>query len=134
MGFAVVPPLVLGPLAFLFGFLLPGRPIDSESVSIALVQLIFGTYGAVLLIGLPIHFLLRRLGRYNAPAYLGVTAFCIAAIFGIFALFEEMTPSTTWNPHGILSSVPLSIVLIFVAIGLLCGPVFWCVSIRRQNL
>lgn len=134
MGFALAPLPVAIPLAFLFGFILLDRPHDGESVLEALLQLILGSYGAALLIGLPIHFVLRGLGRYSLLAYLGATALSVAAIVGIIAISAGITPASVRNPHGILSSTGLNTVLIFAALSLACTSVFWWVSVRRRHL
>ena len=133
VGFALAPLPVVVPLTFLFGFILLDRPDDGESVLEALLQGILASYGAALTIGLPIHFALRKLGRYSLIAYLGATALSVAALAGVAAISAGMTPASVRNPHGILSGAGLTAVLIFGALSLVCASVFWSVSVRQRH-
>lgn len=90
-------------------------------------------YGVALLIGLPTHLILRRLGRYSLLAYLGATALGVVAIVGIIAISAIRITAPVRNPHGILSSIGLSVVLVFAALSLVCASVFWCVSVRQRH-
>ncbi|QNQ09361.1 hypothetical protein [Sphingomonas alpina] len=57
------------------------------------LQLLLASCGVALLIGLPTHLILRRLGRYSLPAYLGTTALGVVAIVDIIALSAIRMPA-----------------------------------------
>jgi hypothetical protein len=141
IGFALAPLPIVVPLIFLFGFIWLDRPDDGASILSALLEGIFGSYSAAVLIGLPIHLVLHRLGWCSLLAYLGATALGVAAIVGMMmAISAAMTPTPAINPRGLLSSTGwlnstgLYAVLIFTALSLVCASVFWCVSVRKRHL
>jgi hypothetical protein len=72
-GFALAPLPVVAPLLLMFGVIISSAPPDSGAAFEAGAQLVLGSYVATLLLGLPIHLILRWKGRHSLAAYLGFT-------------------------------------------------------------
>lgn len=68
IGFTLAPLPVVAPIMLLFGIILLDRPYDSASVIEAGLELVLASYGIALLIGVPVHFALKRLRRFNLIA------------------------------------------------------------------
>ena len=135
-GFALAPLPVVAPFTLLFGVILFDRPSDSVSVVEAWLEIVFASYGVALLVGVPTHFALRRLGRSSLRSYLGAATLGVATIAVAIGLFQLGLPaSPEWNPHGmtLASASGLAGMLIFEGLALIGAWIFWRVSIKPQG-
>jgi hypothetical protein len=138
MGFALAPLPVLGPL--LLGFvaiLFAHPPSDGGSAIDAMLQLILMGYGATLVIGLPVHLVLRWRRRSSLSAYLGLTVLSIAFIGGAFAVSDRFFPPVPdTNPFRLhmWSRFGIGVTLAFAIAAGLSASVFWRVAVRQRRL
>jgi hypothetical protein len=136
VGFALVPLPVVAPFTLLFGVIVLDRPSDSASVIEAWFQIVFASYCVALLVGVPSHFALRRLGRSSLRSYLGAATLGVAAIAVATGLLQIVLPaSPERNPHGmtLASASGLAGMLIFEGFALIGAWIFWRVSIRPRS-
>ena len=136
MGFALAPLPIVAPFTLMFGVILLDRPSDSASVVEAWLQLILASYGVALLIGVPVHFALKRIGRRSLRAYLGATTLGVASIVGGMGLLQLLLPpSAEQNPFGfvLVSRAGMAAMLGFEGLALVGAWIFWCVSVRQQG-
>ena len=136
VGFALAPLPVVAPFTLLFGVIFLDQPNDSASVVEAWFQILLGSYGVALSVGVPAHFALRRLGRSDLSSYLIAATLGVAAIAVAIGLLELAIPvSPERNPHGMtLASVSgITAVLVFEGFALIGAWIFWRVSIRSQS-
>ena len=136
MGFALAPLPIVAPFTLMFGMILLDRPSDSASVVEAWLQLILASYGVALLIGVPVHFALKRIGRRNLRTYMGATTLGVVSIAGGVGLLQlVLPPSAEQNPFGlsVVSRTGAAAMLGFEALALLGAWIFWRVSVRQQG-
>ena len=136
MGFALSPLPIVAPFTLLFGVILLDRPSDSGSVVEAWFQLVLASYGVALLIGLPVHFALKRIGRRSLRAYMGATTLGVASIVGGTGFLQLLLPpSAEQNPFGlsVVSRTGTVAVLCFEGLALAGAWIFWRVSIRQRG-
>ena len=136
MGFALAPLPIVAPFTLMFGMILFNRPSDSASVVEAWLQLILASYGVALLIGVPVHFALKRIGSCNLRAYMGATTLGVACIAGGIGLLQLLLlPSAEQNPHGFIlaSLVGMAAMVGFEALALAGAWIFWRVSVRQRG-
>ena len=133
VGFALAPLPVIVPFTLLFAFTLIDQPTDSAFAVEAWFEIVLGGYGVAISVGVPAHFLLRRLGRSDLRSYLVAATVGVAAIAVAIGLLQLAIPvSPERNPHGMtLASVfGMTVVLVFEAFALIGAWIFWRVSIR----
>ena len=136
MGFALAPLPIVAPFTLMFGMILFDRPSDSASVVEVWLQLILASYGVALLIGVPVHFALKRIGSRNLRAYMGATTLGVASIAGGIGLLQLLLPpSAEPNPHGFIlaSLVGLAAMAGFEVLALAGAWIFWRVSVRQRG-
>ena len=137
MGFALAPLPIVAPFILMFELILLDRPSDSPAVIEAGLQLILVSYGVTILIGVPVHFALRRLGRCSLRAYLGATGLGVATIGGAMGLLQQLLlpPLAEQNPHGLtlVSRAGMAAMLGFEVFALLGAWIFWHVSVRERG-
>lgn len=136
LGFALAPLPVVAPFTLLFGVILLDRTSDSGSVVEAWLQLVLASYGVALLIGLPVHFALKRIGRRSLRAYLVATTLGVASIVGGTGLLQLLLPpSAEQNPFGlsVVSRTGTVAMLGFEGLALAGAWIFWRVSIRQRG-
>lgn len=132
MGFA----LAVLPFTLLFGFILLDQPDDSTSVIKAWIELVIASYGAALLVGVPVHLTLRRLRRRSLRDYLFLTTVAVvAAIIGIELIRLLVPPSPEANPFGfkLASRAGVAATLVFEALALTGAWIFWRSAIDARD-
>ena len=136
IGFAVAPLPVVGPLLLMFTVILSSAPPDSGAAFEAAAELVLGSYLATLLIGLPIHLILRWKRRTSLAAHLGSTVVGASLPAGFALAYQALFPRwagdnpfalTMWSRAGVTAT------LTFVAVACLCGWIFWAVAVRRRR-
>ena len=136
-GFALAPLIVAVPLAVTFGLIAYAQR-DIQAFIEATSAIVLLSYGATLIFGLPIHLLMRRMGRTGLGAYL------VASIIAVFLVSIATTvasqlipPSAEDNPHSLLhiwSRLGLSVTLGFAFLALLTAGTFWGVAVRHREI
>jgi hypothetical protein len=137
LGFALAPLPVVGPVTLVFGIILLPLPPDSLAALQAASEVVFWSYVATVVFGLPIHLLLRSKQQTSLRAYLGLAVVAAIAVLsglalvsdGLFSDWAKDNPFafTMWSRAGVVLS------LIFVAVACLCASVFWAVAVRRSQ-
>ena len=130
LGFALAPLPVVLPFMLLFGYVLIDVPSDGPSAIEALIEIIAACYGATLLIGVPVHVVLRRLKLDSLGAYLSGALVGVVAVGGSAAIVSAMTPPPkSPNPFAIPI---LTITEVLAGLALVCASVFWLVAVRAR--
>ncbi|WP_221239244.1 hypothetical protein [Sphingomonas xinjiangensis] len=123
-------------LTLLFGIILLDRPSDSASVIEAWLQLVVASYGVCLLVGTPVHLVLRWQNRCSLPTYLVATTAVVAVIAAAIGIFQLLLPaSPEQNPHGfhLASRAGLAAMLLFEGAAVTGASIFWRVSVRQRD-
>ena len=137
MGFLLAPLPILTPFLLMFGVILSGAPSDSASLFEAMLEIVLLGYGATLLIGLPIHLVLRWKRQSGLSAYLALSVMSTLLIASILAVLERLFPPTVEdNPFGMVmwSRFGVTVTLTFAIIAALSAWVFWRVAVRQPRL
>lgn len=135
-GFALAPLPVVAPLLLMFGVILFSVPRDSGAAFEAGAQLVLGCYVATLLLGLPIHLILRWKGRHSLAAYLGLTDVGVAIMGGLALICEALFPMVPEsNPFAFTmrGRFGVTATLASAAIACICAFIFWLVAVRRTR-
>ena len=137
LGFTLAPLPVAAPILLTFAMILSSVPPDSEAALQAAAGLVLASYAAALLIGLPVHLILRWKQQTSLVAYLGFT-FTGAGLTGasvliccsLFSCGAEDNPFSfrTWSAAGATAT------LMFAALACLCAFVFWAVAIKPARI
>ncbi len=131
-GFALAPLPAVLPFTLLFGIILLDQPNDSASVIEAWMEIVVASYGASLLVGVPVHLILQRLRRRSLRSYfLTTTVVILMAALG-FELFRLLIPTTPEaNPFGfkLATRAGLAATLVVEALALTGSWIFWRTAI-----
>jgi hypothetical protein len=139
--FALTPLPVLA-LALLMSMSTAVRDRSGDEFLISLVGTVILTaflYGAIILIGVPIHLLLRRLRKTALGYYLGLAVVPIVLLGVGLAIWARQTLkplSPSENPFGLLrlwASGGIATTLTFAAIAALSASTFWYAGVRRPK-
>ena len=136
IGFALAPLPFIAPVTLMFGVILLDQPDDSASVIAAWLELVFASYGVSLLVGVPVHLALVRLGRCSLRSYLAATTLGVTAIgVGIGLLQVLLPPSPEQNPFGLnlASRTGLTAMLLLEGLALVSAWIFWRASVRKKK-
>jgi hypothetical protein len=115
---------------------------DADALLIGLIGIVFLAlflYGAVLLIGLPIHLLLRRLRKTALVHYLGLVVLPILLLGIGFMIWVRRTLkplSVGENPFSLSrlwANAGLATTLTFAAIAALSASTFWYAGVRKPK-
>lgn len=135
LGFALAPLPVVAPVLLMFAAIVSSVPPDSEAALQAAAELVVAFYVAAVLVGLPIHLILRWKQQTSLVAYLGSTVVGAALAGGLILALQGLS-SANDNPFAITmwSAAGITATLTFVAIACLCATVFWIVAIRPSRI
>jgi hypothetical protein len=137
IGFALAPLPVLAPLLLAFAATLFTAPPDLADRLQAMIELVLMSYGTTLLIGLPVHLILRWKRRRSLAAYLSVTVTGVLLIGAAIAIGELLfPPSAPGNPHALrmLGSQGVMATLVFAVIASVSAWLFWIVAVRPRPI
>ena len=138
--FALAPLPVVAPLLLAIGVnAVIGDTGDAGAAAIFLAMwmvVLFG-YGTTLVIGIPVHLLLRRFRKTRLIYYVALAAlpFLLLAAAIAFHLRFGPAPLPPVNPFGLYQQGALVIkwMLAFAAIASLCASMFWYAGVRRPR-
>jgi len=138
--FALAPLPVLVPLLFATGVkAVVGDMGDATGADIflAMLALVLFGYGAALLIGVPIHLVLRRFHKTALIDYLSLTVLPFVLLAGAIAVWLRLAaaPTPPVNPFGLYmqGGVVIKWTLAFAAIASLSATTFWYAGLRQPK-
>ncbi len=111
----------------------------AEAAGIFLAMLAFAlfSYGATLLIGLPIHLVLRRFQKIGLINYLSLTVLPFVLFAGAIAVWLQLSPAPVppVNPFGLhmQGGAVIKWTLAFAAIASLSATTFWYAGVRQPQ-
>ncbi|MBX9796057.1 hypothetical protein [Sphingomonas sp.] len=105
------------PLFLLAGFLALRPSFGANNIVVGLTTALAGSYGLMALVGLPAHFLLRRMGMTGIATYQFVAVFLVWAVLLASVLLEPEPAPPDVTDNGPFAGIS-SLELIFSAYGL----------------
>ena len=146
MGDREIRAFALAPLPFLVPQLLAmglravvGDTGDAGYAGVLFAMLAFAllSYFATLLIGVPIHLVLRRFEKRGLLYYTVLAVLPFVLVAGTIAVWVQLAPATVppVNPFSVLANVGEAIkwTLAFAAIASLSATTFWYVGVRQPK-
>lgn len=134
--FALAPlPMVL-PVLLMSGAILAGPPQHAADAFVVMFQSLVAIYGATLLIGMPIHLLLRRNRQLGLRSYLVLTVMAVTLIAGAAAIWDRLHRSpVNSNPFALhlWSAYGIKLTFVFALLAALSASIFWSVAVRQQR-
>lgn len=104
---------------------------------VAMVVFALLSYVAILLIGSPIHLVLKHFQRTGLIHYLSLAALPFVLLAGAIAAWTQLgpAPGPTVNPHGVYMNGGFAIkwMLVFAAIASLSAATFWYAGVRQPK-
>ena len=134
--FALAPLLVTAPILIMIGFILASLPKDWPSAAGAMLELLLLCYVTTLIIGIPLHILLRWNRVVTLAAYAGSTAAAIMSIAVALAILDRLIPHpSSDNPFALhmWSGFGFRMTLVGAALASLSAAIFWSVAVRRPK-
>ena len=134
LGFALAPLPVVGPVIVMFAVILSTVPPDCVAAPQAAAELVFWSYIAAVVLGLPIHLVLRWKQQTGLLAYLGLAVVAATLVSGLaLGLEGQFSDWAKGNPFAFTmwSRAGVVVTLIFAAVTCLCALIFWAVAVRR---
>ena len=139
--FALAPLPVVLPLLLAIGVnAVIGDAGDGGGAAIflAMWMVVLLGYGTALVIGIPIHLLLRRFRKTGLIYYLSLTVLPFVLLAGAIAVWLQLAPAPVLpvNPFGLYmqGGVVIKWTLAFAAIASLSATTFWYVGVRQPKL
>ncbi|HEX8554945.1 MAG TPA: hypothetical protein VF695_09580 [Sphingomonas sp.] len=138
--FAMAPLPVVVPLIFSIGVkAIVGDSGDAgvAGVLLAILAFVLISYGATLLIGIPIHLVLRRFRKRDLIHYVSAAVLPFVILAGAIAVWLQLDPVPTRpvNPFSVHANGGIAIrwTLVIAAVAALSATTFWYVGVRPQQ-
>lgn len=138
--FVLTPLPVVVPLLFLTGAnAVLGDTGDAgvADIFLAMPAFVLLSYGATLMIGIPIHLMLRRFRKTGLIHYLSAAVLPFMLLAGAIAVWLRLTPTPAppVNPFGLFmqGAVAIKRTLAFCAITALSATTFWYTGVRQRK-
>jgi hypothetical protein len=132
-GFALAPLPVLAPLLLICAAILTETPSDSADIVQVMLELVLMSYGATLLVGVPVHALLLWKQRKSLRAYSGLSAASVLVVGGTLVIVRELFPPHQINPFEITVGGRLAATAALAVVAALTAAVFWKVAVRPRQ-
>jgi len=134
--FALAPLPVVLPVLLMCGAILAEPPQHAADAFVVMFQSLAIIYGVTLVIGLPVHLLLRRKRQLALSSYLALTVLEVALVAGAAAIWDRLhRSSVTSNPFALhmWSAYGIKLTLVFAFLAALSASIFWSVAVRRPR-
>ena len=135
IGFIVAPLPFLAPFLVMFAVLFFDDPSELLVTAHLAATILVWSYGATLLVGMPVHLTLRRKGKRGLIAYLGLTFVGALVACAGAAIAEKLfiAPQED-NPFALTmwSSVGVKVTVLFAVLASICACIFWAIAVRRS--
>jgi hypothetical protein len=135
LGFFAAPSAVLSPFILVIAFRAPAEAWPA--LPIFAVHILLVAYVVTVLIGLPVHLILRAKDRHGLADYVGATAVAasLAALLVDLAgnLLSSMGPDDNPFRLTLLSRSGMTLTIIFIVAAGITAGLFWRIAIREPN-